>query len=191
MKTLIDQNKHFERSQAYFLNWIVRAVNCLTLLFMAMILVACDSEEDDDLSRYIRQVEARKARPIAPIPTFLPLERFAYPENEKRRSPFKPKETVNTNDQFAPNTKRPKQALEFFPLDALKFVGILKQGSITWGLISEPNGEVTRVKIGNYMGKNFGRIISINETTLKLEETTQSSGKWEKKITTFNLNTGD
>ncbi len=50
-------------------------------------------------------------------------------------------------DMAAPNTKRPKQPLEAFPLDALKFVGILKEGNIVWALIKEPNGVVTEQKL--------------------------------------------
>lgn len=155
------------------------------------VIAACTSSADEELSRYINQIKMRAAKPIEPIPVFIPLEKFVYPEQDNRRSPFKQKEVAKAVDQFAPDTKRVKQALEQFPLDALKFVGILKQGAVVWALISQPNGDVTRVKIGDYMGQNFGRVISINETTLKLEETIQIAGKWERKITTFNLNASD
>lgn len=163
----------------------------LTLVFCTLILFACTSSEDDKLSSYINDIKARPGRPIEPIPEFVPLKKFIYPEVDDRRSPFKKKEITQATDKLAPNLNRLKQPLEFFPLDALKFVGILKQGSLIWGLISQPNGEVTRVKVGNYMGKNFGKIISITEQNLKLEETVQVDGKWEKRMTTFSLNAGE
>ena len=97
---------------------------------------------------------------------------------------------VAVPDQLAPDTKRPKQRLEQFPLDALKFVGTLEQGSSTWGLISLPNGEIVCVRPGDYMGKNFGRILRITDTVLVLEETIRAAGKWQKKQTIFNLNAG-
>lgn len=158
---------------------------------LVLVMAACSSSEDDDLTRYIQQVKMRPPVPIPPIPEFAPLEKFAYPENSGRRNPFQVKQVKTENDQLAPNIKRPKEPLEMFPVDALKFVGIWKQGGVIWGLISQPGGIITRVTVGNYMGQNFGRIISISTTSLKLEERVQTSGKWDTKITTFNLNTGD
>lgn len=165
--------------------------NCLISVIMIVTLAACSSTEDMELSRYIYDIKARKATPIDPIPDFVSIEKFLYPENDMRRSPFKKKEVPKVDDRLAPNTNRPKQPLEQFPLDALKFVGILKQDSTIWGLISQPDGSIARVRVGDYMGQNFGKIISISDTSLKLEETVQISGKWEKKVTTFNLNASE
>lgn len=164
---------------------------CLVTLFifiLSVAMTACTSSADSELSRYIFEIKARKARPIEPLPQFSPLPKFAYPLLDNRRSPFKPREVKVAQDKMAPNTNRPKQPLENFPLDSLKFVGILKQGSTIWALISEPNGEIARVKPGDYMGQNFGKVIGINEKLLRLEETVQIAGKWKKHITTINLN---
>jgi type IV pilus assembly protein PilP len=152
-------------------------------------LMACDPSEDSELRRYIDEVKARKARPIEPIPEFTPMTKFSYPENEHRRSPFKPIPVPQQIDVYAPNTNRPKEPLEAFPLDALKFVGILKEGPVVWGLIRQPDGLVSRVKVGDYMGKNFGQVRSIQETGIEIEETVQDTGKWEKKPFTLKLNT--
>jgi type IV pilus assembly protein PilP len=38
------------------------------------------------------------------------------------------------------------------------------------------------VSSGNYLGQNFGRIVGITETDIKLKEIVQdSSGNWEEK----------
>ncbi len=39
------------------------------------------------------------------------------------------------------------------------------------------------------MGKNYGQIIHIQEQSMKLIETVQVEGKWEKKEITINLMT--
>lgn len=80
--------------------------------------------------------------------------------------------------------------MESFPLDALKFVGTLKKDNEIWALIRQPEGQISRVKVGDYMGQNYGRIILIKNELIKLEETVQKSGKWEKQFTTINLDTG-
>ncbi|KTD50639.1 type IV pilus biogenesis protein PilP [Legionella quinlivanii] len=159
----------------------------LIVILTGYVLSGCDTSADLELSRYINEVKSRKAQPIEPIPTIKPLAKFVYPENESRRSPFKPKTVKQFQDKLAPNTKRPKQPLEEYPLDSLKFVGILKQDNMIWGLISKPSGEIVRVRPGDYMGQNYGKIIQITNNILKLEETIQIDGKWEKKVTSFSL----
>jgi len=160
----------------------------LLILIQLTGLTACSSSADTELSHYISEIKARKARPIEPIPQFPPLAKFTYPESDSRRSPFKPKEVLSEVDKLAPDPNRPKQPLEKFPLDSLKFVGLLKQNAMVWALMSQPNGEVARVKLGDYMGQNFGKVVSINTKSLKLEELVQVEGKWKKQTTTINLN---
>jgi len=92
-------------------------------------------------------------------------------------------------DALAPDQNRPKMPLEKFPLDALKFVGTLKDGSMKWGLIAEPGGRIVRVKPGDYMGENYGKILQISDDALVLQETLKVSGRWEKKNTTIRLKT--
>lgn len=156
----------------------------------SLLLVACSSD-NDDLRQYINEVKHRKTREIEPIPTFSPLPTFKFPDNGDRRNPFKPitqkKEQVDVN---APDKNRRKEPLEAYPLDALKFVGTLRQGSELWALIKLPSSDITHVRIGNYIGQNYGRIVSIKNDSIQLIETTQTSGKWEKRRTTIELYTG-
>lgn len=168
-----------------FLNGLVKK---LSIAGMTLSLISCSSQGKTDLMQYIIEIKARKGGNIETIPPFVPLPKYAYPENDNRRSPFKPKkEVVTVKEDAAPNINRPKQLLESYPLDALKFVGIIEQGPKVWALISQPGGEVTKVTLGSYMGQNFGRIIRITPTALQLEETVKVSGKWQKKIAVFNL----
>ena len=128
--------------------------------------------------------------PIEPLPEFKPLSKFIFPETDNRRSPFKAR-VVEQADIFSPNIKRPKQPLEAFPLDALKFVGILKQSPIVWALIKQPEGLVTRVKPGDYMGQNYGQITAIKDKVIMLDEAVQVEGKWEKRHIKINLKVPD
>lgn len=154
-----------------------------------LLLTACRSSEDE-LSRYIHAVKSRPPMPrsIEPIPEFKPLAKFTFPADEKRRSPFKPIERHGQMDMNSPNMSRLKQPLEAFPLDALKFVGILEQGHMIWALISQPGGLVSKARVGDYMGKNFGQITHITASKIDIEETVQLGGRWEKKHFSLNLN---
>lgn len=160
---------------------------CMLIIILAG-LTAC-SNSQDDLNHYIFEVKKRKGLPVEPIPEFKVPKQYNYPENEKRRSPFTPvREEKNEDvDLNAPDQTRPKQPLENFALDSLKFVGTLDDSQARWGLIQAPNGRIFRVKVGDYMGKNYGRILNLTDESLKLEETINVAGKWKKKIITLKL----
>ncbi len=159
-------------------------------MLLSSMLIACGSSDDNELNHYINRIKTRPAKPIEPLPEFTPLPKFIYPEDDHRRSPFKPRVVAQT-DTFSPNVKRPKQPLESFPLDALKFVGTLKQGSTIWALIKQPNGLISRAKPGDYMGQNYGQITHIVAKVITLEEAVQVEGKWEKRRISINLSMPD
>lgn len=158
------------------------------IYFLSLFLIACSSG-NEDLVKYIDKVKYRKIQEPEPLPLFAPLPSFEFIDNGNRRSPFKPSSQKNTIDVNAPDEHRAKQPLEVYPLDALKFVGILQQDIEIWALIQLPNMEVTPVRIGDYMGENYGRIVSIKNESIELIELTQSSGKWEKHRTKVDLYT--
>ena len=162
----------------------------ILISLFSLLLTAC-SDDNNDLRQYIQQVKQRKTRTIEPIPSFTPLPGFKFPNDENTRNPFKATNQQKRIDLFAPDQHRIKQALEVYPLDALKFVGTLTQDNQIWGLIKQPDSQITRVSIGDYMGQNYGQIRSIKNNSIKLEETIKgSSGAWEKHITTLDLYTG-
>lgn len=160
------------------------------IILVSMTLASCGGDEGD-LTRYINKIKSRPARQIEPIPEFAPLAKFQYPEDIARRSPFLPIEKKKKTDEQAPNQNRPKDPLESFPLDALKFVGILREGRMTWALIRLPDDKIARVRVGEYMGQNFGVVLSIKDNLIKLQETVQVAGKWQKKTTLLRLNVQD
>lgn len=167
---------------------IKKLINICFYLLILTGLSACGGGQDD-LNKYVFNVKKRKGTPVEPIPEVKMPRQFNYPENVKRRSPFIPlrEEKKSDVDVNAPDQTRPKQPLENFELDSLKFVGTLDDSRARWGLIQASNGRIFRVKVGDYMGKNFGQIIKLTDDELKLEETIKAAGKWEKKILTLKL----
>lgn len=161
----------------------------IVISLLPLLLNAC-SGDNSDLVKYINDTKARQVKHIDPIPQFASLPIFKFPENDNRRSPFKPVEQKKREDLYAPDQKRIKQPLEDFPLDALKFVGTLKQETEIWALIKQPDKQITRIRIGEYMGQNYGRVVGIKNDLIQLDETIKNSGTWEKHRTTIDLYTG-
>lgn len=157
------------------------------VLLAAILITACGDGDEAELRRYMNEIKTRPAKKVEPIPELMIQKQFSYPENDTRRSPFKPKVAPQLSAVVAPSSNRTREPLEAFPLDALKFVGILQENATLWALIMDPSGLVTRVKIGHYIGQNFGVILKITDKEISIEETVQIEGKWEKKMTTIKM----
>ena len=145
----------------------------LAVAVAAASLTACGGA-NDDLRAYIDEVKARPGGRIEPLPQIQPAPTFVY-EAGTRRSPFMPDTpgpTVNTNPNAVagPDPNRPREFLEQFPLDSLRMVGSLELNNIKAGLVQGSDGLVHRVTVGNHLGQNFGRVMSISDSEIELVE---------------------
>jgi len=156
--------------------------------FPAVLLLAgCGSHDMSDLQSYVQQVNARPPGPIEPLPTIEPVETFVYEPGE-RRDPFQSdvqpesEQLAVTDNGLAPDPNRPKEELENYPLDSLRMVGTLEQNDTRWALIRTQEGIVHRVTVGNYMGQNYGQIISIGLDAIQLNEiVSDAPGQWRER----------
>jgi len=151
-----------------------KKLNILTVAPAALLLLSGCSRDVNDLYTFIEKEKSSNVGSVKPIPQFKPYESFSYTAAELR-DPFVSnveldKDLASDADGLHPETDRPKQPLEAFPLDTLAMVGTLEQKENRWGLIKDPQNIVHRVQLGNYMGQNEGRILEITETDIHLVE---------------------
>jgi len=151
---------------AFFLRSIAAAVTAVTL-------TACGGN-NSDLQSYIDEVKARPGGRIEPLPQIQPAPTFAY-EAGTRRSPFMPdlpqrRVSNDPNAVRGPDTNRPREFLEQFPLDTLRMVGTLSDRRASFGLVQTADGLVHRVTVGNHLGQNYGRIVAISDSEIQLVE---------------------
>lgn len=142
------------------------------LLCLLTTLSACNRDMAD-LEQYISDVQARPARPIEPIPVIKPYVRFIYPG--KDLDPFDvsvlaPEKNKVQVDSVMIDQNRVPEYLENFPLDSLRMVGTVYKEEQLWALVRVPSGAVHRVKQGNYIGKNHGKILQVEDVSIKLTE---------------------
>ncbi|MDD5329477.1 MAG: pilus assembly protein PilP [Sulfuricella sp.] len=165
----------------------------LHLLLVACLgLTACSGSGMDDLKKFIADSGEGLHGKIEPLPEIKPYESFGYGAFDLP-DPFKPRKLLPSKGGggFQPDLNRSKEKLEEYPLENLKMVGTLKQNNITYGLVKTSDGSLYRVKIGNYMGQNFGIITKIAETELVMTEIAQdASGNWIERNTSINLAEG-
>jgi len=142
----------------------------LLAVFMMTMLTACGGGMED-IQQYVAEVKQRKGGGIEPLPEIKPYETFEY-NVSSRRSPFIQEITVVENASSGPSPikNRNKEYLEQFPLDSLKMVGTLETNGKKYGLVQTKDGLVHRVLPGNYVGQNDGRIVSISDSKIEVEE---------------------
>ncbi|HUO81512.1 MAG TPA: pilus assembly protein PilP [Gammaproteobacteria bacterium] len=140
------------------------------LLLGALSLAACGSDTED-LRAYVDEVKARPGGRIEPLPEIQPHETFAY-EADTLRSPFVAESPAAASGGAGvrPNRERNREFLEQFPLDTLSMVGTLDIEGRNHGLVQTIDGLVHRVRPGNHLGQNDGRILSISSSKIELVE---------------------
>jgi type IV pilus assembly protein PilP len=165
-------------------------VKRLALVPLAVALAACSGKANQDLEQWVRESDKRFPQKIEPLPQVKAYEAFAY-NAQDMQNPFMPRKIEEgqkkKSENKGPDLNRRKELLESYPLDQLKFVGTLEQNKAANALVRADN-TIHTVKVGNYLGQNFGVITGITETELKLKESLQDSeGEWKEHETTLQL----
>jgi type IV pilus assembly protein PilP len=146
------------------------------MLTMLMALAGCSSIDNSDLDRRLAEIKARPAKKIAPLPVFKPYETYSYSALDEQ-DPFKLFDSITVAPETdskvseSPMKDRNPEALEQYPLDTLRYVGQLIADGKEWAIITSPDLIVHRVKVGNYLGQNYGRITEIQESKILITET--------------------
>ena len=160
-------------------------MNTTRLMIVACValLSGCGAVSHQDLREWMaaqgRDVKGR----LDPLPTIRPYDPFTYNAFDLP-DPFKPRkiEPTRSGSKLAPDLNRRKEPLEAYPIESLRMVGTLQQQNQIYALVRTSDRNVYQVRVGNYMGQNFGVITGINEAEIKLRELVQdSSGDWAER----------
>ncbi|MGH8156717.1 MAG: pilus assembly protein PilP [Rhodanobacter sp.] len=150
----------------------------------ALVLGGC-TRGMSDLRDWVAQEKAKKGAPIPPLPVIKTFETFKY-DDQDRRDPFSPStaelQANTSNSGPRPDANRAKQPLEMFALDTLKMVGTLGAGSGLEVLVKDPGGVIHRVRVGEYIGLNYGHITAISDDHIDLVElVSNGNGGWMER----------
>ncbi len=163
----------------------MRAVGVVLTLGL---LSACQAEHGD-IQEFMKQADHTIVPKIEPLPLARPYEPFEYTGFDLP-NPFRPrslKEPSAKNVELAPDAERRKEALEAYPLDTLKFVGLLQQRNVPHALI-RADGVLHRIQVGNFMGQDYGEVVGISEAEVKIKERVQDGeGDWTIRESVLHL----
>jgi len=167
----------------------------ITPLLLAL-LGGCSMSEDEKLKGWIAE-QRQQIRPrVNPLPVPKPFQPEPY-EAAALPDPFG-KEKLNmvlrrsaaqlqADPLLSQELRRRKEPLEEYPLDAMTMVGSLSREGEPMALI-RADKLLYQVRVGNYLGKNYGRVTKITETELMLREIVQdAAGEWVERPSSLQL----
>ena len=167
------------------------------VLGVGLLLAACGSSQHDELQQWMTEQRAQTKPKILPIPEPKKFTPQAYTQeaavdpfsNQKLTQALKRESSQSTSNAalVAPELARRKEPLESYPLDAATMVGsLVKQGQPV-ALIRVDN-LLYQVRLGNYLGQNYGKITKVGEAEVVLREIVQdAAGEWIERSATLQL----
>jgi len=159
-------------------------------------LAGCSGSNIDELQTWMTQQRAQVKPNVPPISEPKKFTPQAYTEgaalepfnNLKLTQALRRDSNVpSLSGLIAPELTRRKEALEAYPLDAMAMVGSLARQGQPVALVTVDK-LLYQVRVGNYLGQNYGRITRISETELTLREIVQdAAGEWIERPATLVL----
>ncbi|MBX3616415.1 pilus assembly protein PilP [Nitrosomonas sp.] len=160
------------------------------LITIQFLLTACQQNDYSDLEVFIHNSGEGLHGQIDSLPEVKPYKPFTYMAFDAP-NPFAPRQNDQvfpSMSEIRPDLNRRKEVLESYPLESLAMVGSLQQHNLIYALIKSPEGILHRVKIGNYVGQNFGRINEVSESEIKLLEIIQEgANEWVERTSVLML----
>ena len=172
----------------------------LTIVLLAILGVAgCVSGDMSDLEKQVSKIMSKPGGRLEPLPEIKPYEAYVYESGKLgAHNPFKrfyvveqslaieesegPVDDGLTEEMRNEIQNRNREELEGFELDSIKMVGTLQNEDNHWGIVLDPGGIVHRVKTGNYIGLNIGKITSIEEEQIEVREIIKdNSGRYGER----------
>lgn len=152
------------------------AVRIGAALFAVLALSSCARSNMDDLEQFVKETKLKFAGQVEPLPEVRPYESYEYATGEMR-DPFRSSVSLvksiaisRASNGLQPDAVRRKEELEQYELESLTMVGLLVNEGQNWAIVKAPGGTVFRVREGNYVGRNHGKILKISETKVELKE---------------------
>ena len=139
-----------------------RKVQRVIFLTLSLGLVSACSPRIDDLIAYTQQVKATTTAVVEPYPEF---------------------------NRLQPDFERKKEPLEKYGLDSLTLSGTFSTQGIRWVLFKTNEGNLLKGRVGSHLGLFFGKITSINDESIIIEQLLpDGTGCWQREKTTLSMN---
>jgi type IV pilus assembly protein PilP len=164
------------------------------MLFTLCLGLAACSGDHEDLRQWMRE-NSKDLRPqINKLPELKPFEPVPY-DAQGLIDPFKsakiePASRENSTGKGGPDLEARElrnSILEKYPLESLKMIGFLNINKRPMAAI-QVEDKIKQVKVGEYLGLDFGMVTQITDSEVKLRELIQdASGDWSERESSLYL----
>jgi len=161
------------------------------LICWFFIVSSCSFSEVDETTSWIDKQTRQTARTVVPSPA-TPKFQVQHYNPISELDPFDDQRLVLANKKewqlsaaqgglLGSEMRRKKESLEAFPLESMSMVGRMTSESQQVALV-KVDTVLHQVRLGSYLGQNFGRVVDINDRGLSLRELVQDPlGKWTER----------
>ncbi len=163
-------------------------------MLVALLGLAGCGSDIDELQAWMEQQKREvrpSVKPLDPPKKFDPQPYVAAgnvdPFSTQKLTVALKQEARQPNSLLAAEINRRKEPLEAYPLDSMSMVGSLQKQGRQYALLKVDN-LLYQVKVGDYVGQNYGRVTKITETEITLREIVQdAAGEWIERMTSLQL----
>lgn len=165
----------------------------LATLGVVLLAAGC-SANHEELQQWMEQ-QRREVKPsVAPLqppkkfdPAPYTVAQGVEPFSAQKLSVALKQEARQPNSLLSAELNRRKEPLEAWPLDSMSMVGSVTRQGRPYALVRVDN-LLYQVKVGDYLGQNYGRITRISETEVSLREIVQdAAGEWIERPAALQL----
>lgn len=170
----------------------------LLAAFCAAMLAACSTGDHEDLRQWMVENTKDLKGGVPKLPEVKPYEPVPY-QVEGQLDPFKPEKIEPDSKSklgsgkggaFQPDFEARElrnSLLEKYPIESMKMIGILNVNRTPMAVI-QVEDNVKQVKLGDYIGLDFGMVTKISDNEVKLRELIQdSAGDWSERESSLYL----
>jgi len=172
------------------------------LIALFVFLAACSGEGHEDLKQWMAESTKDLKGVVLKLPEVLPYQAVPY-DVEGILDPFKPGkiEPESKNRQGAANggafqpdfdaRELRNSLLEKYPIESLRMIGFLNINKKPMAVI-QVEDKVKQIKVGDYIGLDFGMVTQISDREVELRELIQdSAGDWSERKSTLYLQSNE
>jgi len=172
---------------------VIRRALLVTAAAASLLLHGC-ADDQDELLQWMEQ-QKREVRPsVEPLTApkkFIPQAYGALtgvePFSTQKLTVALKQEARQPNSLLAAEINRRKEPLEAYPIDGMVMVGSVVRNGQQYALLRVDN-LLYQVKMGDYLGQNYGKIMKITETDVSFREIVQdAAGEWIERMSALQL----
>jgi len=173
-------------------------VKRLLVIVLCGMLLGCGDDDHEDLRRWMNESAKDMRGNIPKLPDVQPYQPVPY-DVEALLDPFKPnkiepeskyRQAAGKGGMFQPDFEARElrnSLLEKYPLESLKMIGYLNVNKQPIAVV-QVDDKVKQVKVGDYIGLDFGMVTKITDKDVELRELIQdSAGDWSERKSSLYL----